>query len=121
MPACFQATVHVDGPARVSGICVGFDVNLADEISLSTSVHATRTHWGQTFFPVCPVLDGAADVPIEVEIRPRIPSNRNSWSWRVASGEEFRRGDAMQGMSGDKEALLRQLGIQVASSASGAR
>ena len=115
LPTSFTARVPVAVTGPVTAICVSFVATLAPGVELSTGVGASRTHWLHTVFPVHPALDCTAGELLDVELLPRVVTDRGTWAWRVSNGTTTRRGDALRLLLGDKAAVLEQLGLRVPS------
>lgn len=113
-PERFGAALVVERAGPVSGVVAWFRSRLSPSVTLDTAPSAERTHWQPAFFPIDPALDCASGDVLDVELRPRLISRRGTWAWRVARGDEVRRGDAMKALVGTKADMLADLGIKEA-------
>lgn len=108
----------VGGPvaARCSGTAnaiVGwFESELVTGLTLSSSPEGPATHWSQMVFPLDPPLTVVAGEAVDLEVRPRIITDRATWSWGARSQREARVGDAMKSLVGGKDDVLRRLGAR---------
>jgi precorrin-6B methylase 2 len=119
-----SASVHANANAtmKANAIVGWFNADLVDAavadlvdvtsegITLS-SAPDSATHWANVVFPLHPSLDVTAGDSVTLEVRPRVLTQRGTWSWRAASGGHVRSGDAMMSLVGDRADLMAQLGL----------
>ncbi|MCC7070207.1 MAG: 50S ribosomal protein L11 methyltransferase [Deltaproteobacteria bacterium] len=90
-----------------------FESELVPGVSLSSSPDGRPTHWAHLVFPLDPPLALAVDDTVDLEVRPRVITERSTWSWSARVGDTRRAGDAMRSLAGNKDDLLRSLGVRV--------
>lgn len=95
------------------GIVAWFEAELAEGVSLSSAPSCARTHWAHVIFPFDVPLTLAEGDRIHLEVRPRVISDRSTWSWSASYQGTRRSGDAMKSLVGSKDDLLRRLGVRV--------
>jgi len=113
LPKVFRARIPVEHAGQVLGVSVAFDATLSASVELSTRATAPATCWGQVFFPIHPPIDALSGDVLDVEIRPRIVTDRGTYAWTVKKGDIVRKGDAMKSLVGDLEDTAAQLGLRV--------
>ena len=112
VPRVVGGTVTALRDGSADAIVGWFESTLIDGVTLSSSPEEPRTHWANLVFSFHPPLQFAAGTQIEVEVRPRLITDRGTWTWSVRAGSEVRRGDAMRALVGNKDDLLQQLGMR---------
>lgn len=108
----------VGGPAMVrrsarANVIVGwFNSELVDGVTLSSHPEKARTHWAHLVFPLAPALDVLEGATVELEVRPRLAVDRGTYAWSARCGPAASTGDAMKSIVGNRDDLIRQLGLR---------
>lgn len=108
----------VGGPAvaeragTANAIVGWFESELVAGVTLSASPRAAATHWAQVIFPLDPPLAVSVGEKVDLEVRPRVVTDRSTWSWGARCGDAHRAGDAMRSLVGGKDDLLRRFGAR---------
>ncbi|HEY4224117.1 MAG TPA: 50S ribosomal protein L11 methyltransferase [Myxococcota bacterium] len=110
-PTSVDGDVTVTRAGNANAIVSWFTSILCDGVTLSSAPEETSTHWAQIVFPFDPPVAVQPGDVVNLEVRPRLITDRGTYSWRVKSASEVRYGDAMQSLVGSKEDMLEQLGI----------
>lgn len=106
-----------EGARVANAIVAWFRTQLADGVTLSSGPGPTAPSWAHVVFPLEPALPLTAGAGVTLEVRPRLATDRGTWSWSARCGDEVRHGDAMTSLAGNKASWLEQLGIHPAVSA----
>ena len=112
LPSSFTVSLDVTSDGDVNLVASSFIAELAPEVTLRTCVADAPTHWRQTLFPIDPPLPCRAGDRLDFELRPRLITDRGTWTWKLSRGDDVRIGDAMQSFVGDKHDLLLHLGVR---------
>lgn len=110
----------IAGPVRAlrdvaaNSIVGWFHSTLVDGVTLTSSPSSPEggTHWANLVFPLATPLSLRAGDEAHLEVRPRLLTDRGTYSWSARRGDDVRRGDAMLSIIGDREDMLNQLGLR---------
>lgn len=126
-----HVTIEAHDAHSVNAIVGWFDARLFGDVTLTSHPAKARTHWAHLVLPLHPPLQVRHGDVVDLEVRPRLLVERGTYSWSArrraraaaapesgesgASGEagEKRSGDGMRSLVGDRDDVLRQLGLSV--------
>lgn len=111
-PRVVSGNVTASKTGTADAIIGWFEAELADGVSITSSPSAPKTHWANLVFPLPVPLPIVAGETIELEVRPRLFTDRGTWSWCARTPTQEARGDAMRALVGDRQDMLRQLGMR---------
>jgi SAM-dependent methyltransferase len=111
LPNSMTATVTASRDATINAIVSWFSSQVSPSVHLASGPNAPSPSWANCIFPVDPPIRVKAGDVVEVEITPRLVSDRGTWAWQVKANGEVRAADAMNAVSGGEADLRQQLGV----------
>ena len=111
-PRVVGGPVLASRAASANAIVGWFHSELVEGVSLSSAPGEDKSHWSNVVFPLDAPLELVAGEQVELAVRPRMITDRGTWSWSARAGSVLRRGDAMGSIAGAKDDVLRQLGVR---------
>ena len=112
-----RGRVTVSRDAKLNAVAAWFSAQLSPSVTLSSSPLLPRERralsWANLVFPLDPALAVRENDVVEVEVVPRLITDRGTWSWSAQSPTDIRRGDAMSSIVGNRTDLLAQLGLRL--------
>jgi hypothetical protein len=110
----FRGRVRVARNGNANALVSWFRTQLSPSVSLMSGPGPVSPNWAHVIFPLGPTLAVKEGDEVDLEVRPRLLTDRGTWAWRAsdASGTgQVRSGDAMRSLVGTKEDILDALGL----------
>ncbi len=111
LPSVMKTTVKATRDASLNAVITWFSSQISPSVNLASGPDAPSPSWANCIFPIDPPINVKAGDVVDIEIIPRLVSDRGTWAWRVQSGSEIRSADAMDAVSGGEADLRQQLGV----------
>jgi SAM-dependent methyltransferase len=111
LPNSMTALVTASRDATINAIVSWFSSQVSPSVHLASGPNAPSPSWANCIFPVDPPIRVKAGDVVEVEITPRLVSDRGTWAWQVKANGDVRAADAMNAVSGGEADLRQQLGV----------
>jgi SAM-dependent methyltransferase len=111
LPNSMTALVTASRDATINAIVSWFSSQVSPSVHLASGPNAPSPSWANCIFPIDPPIRVKAGDVVEVEITPRLVSDRGTWAWQVKANGEVRAADAMNAVSGGEADLRQQLGV----------
>lgn len=112
LPRALGCKVRTTKPIRANAIVGWFSSQLSPSISLRSGPGPKSPSWSHVVLPLDPPLDLAEGDTIALEVRPSVVTERGTWAWSAARGDDVSKGDAMRALVGDKDDVHGQLGLR---------
>lgn len=113
-PSPITGDVRAERDMNANAIVGWFRSELVDGASLTSAPNEGKTHWANLVFPLPAPLVLRVGDDASLEVRPRLLTDRGTWSWMARRGDDVRKGDAMKSLIGGKSDMMRQLGLREA-------
>ena len=111
LPSVMKTTVKATRDASLNAVITWFSSQISPSVNLASGPDAPSPSWANCIFPIDPPINVKAGDVVDIEIIPRLVSDRGTWAWRVQCGDEVRSADAMDAVSGGEADLRQQLGV----------
>ena len=111
LPSVIKTTVKATRDASLNAVITWFSSQISPSVNLASGPDAPSPSWANCIFPIDPPINVKAGDVVDIEIIPRLVSDRGTWAWRVQCGSEIRSADAMDAVSGGEADLRQQLGV----------
>lgn len=117
LPSRMATSLYAARSGSANAIVGFFQARLSPTVELASGPGPSSPSWAHVVFPLAPDLPLEEGDRIDVEVRPRLVTDRGTWAWsaqRVRPGcaNDIRRGDAMRSLVGGKTELMAQLGLR---------
>lgn len=112
LPDHFGARVVAGRASVVNAVVVWFSTQVSPSVHLASGPNAPSPSWANCIFPIDPPIHVEAGDAVDVDIEPRLVSDRGTWAWSVKHKDVVRYADAMNAQSGGEADLRQQLGVE---------
>ena len=111
LPDVITARVTATRDSSCNAVVVWFSSQISPGVHLASGPDAPSPSWANCIFPIDPPIDVKAGDVVDVEIVPRLVSDRGTWAWTVRHNGNVSSKDAMDAASGGEADLRQQLGV----------
>ena len=112
LPDVIKASVTATRDAECNAVIAWFSSQISPGVNLTSGPDAPSPSWANCIFPIDPPIAVKAGDVVDVEIVPRLVSDRGTWAWTVRHNGVASSKDAMDAASGGEADLRQQLGVE---------